>query len=112
MIKGKILMIDDEIDYCRIMQSYFTRKNYAVSVAYTLAEGLAKIDAEEPDILLLDNNLPDGKGWSHVEQIVEKNPHLKIFLISAYHPELSFSAIPSVTVWEKPLSLALLNANF
>lgn len=112
MVKGKILMIDDEIDYCRIMQSYFTRKNYAVTVAYNLTDGLSKIEAEAPDILLLDNNLPDGKGWSHVEQIVEKNPHLKIYLISAYHQDHNFSSLPTVTVWEKPLSLALLNANF
>ena len=84
-------MIDDEIDYCRIMQSYFTRKNYAVSVAYTLEDGLALLNSESPDILFLDNNLPDGKGWSHVENIVEKNPHLRVYLVSAYDQEQNFS---------------------
>lgn len=112
MVKQKILMIDDEIDYCKIMQSYFTRKNYAVTVSYTLEDGLAKLETEMPDILFLDNNLPDGKGWSHVENIVEKNPHLRIYLVSAYHQDKNFSELPMVTVWEKPLSIALLNANF
>ena len=112
MIQQRILMIDDEIDYCRIMQSYFTRKNYAVTVAYTLKDGLALLESETPDILFLDNNLPDGKGWSHVESIVEKNPQMKIFLVSAYQQEINFSNLSTVTVWEKPLSLALLNSNF
>jgi len=113
MPKQKILIIDDESDYCSIMQNYLQEKDYAVSVAYTLSEGLNKITEEKPDILFLDNNLPDGKGWVHVESIVEKNPQLKVFLVSAYHQRGDYKS-PStrVVVWEKPLSLNLLNENF
>ena len=113
MIKLKILIIDDEIDYSMILKSYFTKKNYDVSVAYLLNEGLDKINELQPDILFLDNNLPDGKGWTHVESIVEKNPHLKIYLVSAYHQKGEFSSpSPNVTVWEKPLSMSLLKEVF
>lgn len=105
-------MIDDEIDYCRIMHNYFVRKNYDVMLAYTLTDGLALLDKETPDILFLDNNLPDGKGWSHVENIVEKNPQLQIYLVSAYHQDESFDDFPTVTVWEKPLTISLLNSRF
>lgn len=108
MVKLKILIIDDEIDYCMIMKNFF-RKVYDVSLAFTLREGLALIDSLNPDLLFLDNNLPDGKGWTCVESIVEKNPHLKIYLVSAYHQKGNFSSPSSnVVVWEKPLSLSLL----
>ncbi|HKZ65212.1 MAG TPA: response regulator [Chitinophagaceae bacterium] len=113
MLKLKILLIDDEVDYCLIMKGYFTKKNYDVFIAYNLKEGLQLIDTARPDILFLDNNLPDGQGWAHVGDIVEKNPHLKIFLASAYHQRGDFlSPSPHVTVWEKPLSMTLLNATF
>ncbi len=113
MLKLKILLIDDEVDYCLILESYFTKKNYEVFIAYNLQEGLQLIESTRPDILFLDNNLPDGQGWTHVESIVEKNPHLKIFLASAYHQRSDFfSPSPHVTVWEKPLSMNLLNAHF
>ena len=106
-------MIDDEIDYCRILENFFKRKNYDVSLAFTLNEGLQLIGDKNPDILFLDNNLPDGKGWTHVESIVEKHPHLKIYLVSAYHQKGDFVyTSPNVTVWEKPLSLSLLNNTF
>ncbi len=106
-------MIDDEIDYCKIMESYFRRKNYDVQLAFNLSDGLPLIDENKPDILFLDNNLPDGKGWTHVENIVEKNPHLKIYLVSAYHQRGDFFyASPNVTIWEKPLSMSLLNDHF
>jgi len=113
MLKLKVLLIDDEVDYCLIMKGYFTKKNYDVFIAYNLKEGLELIDRAKPDILFLDNNLPDGQGWTHVEEIVENNPQIKIYLASAYHQKGDFfSPLPHVTVWEKPLSMNLLNATF
>ena len=113
MLKLKVLMIDDEIDYCRILEIFFKKKNYDVLLAFNLTEGLKLIGNSKPDILLLDNNLPDGKGWTYVESIVEKNPQLKIFLVSAYNQKGDFFySSPNVTVWEKPLSMKLLNEYF
>lgn len=113
MLKLKVLLVDDEVDYCLIMKGYFAKKNYEVHVAYNLREGLSLIETAKPDILFLDNNLPDGQGWEHVESIVEKNPHLKIYLASAYHQHGDFfSPHPHVTIWEKPISMSLLNSTF
>src|SRR5688572_16231328 len=113
MIKLKILIIDDEIDYSMILKNYFNRKNYEVFVAYLLQEGLDMIGQVKPDILFLDNNLPDGKGWTHVEDIVENNPHLRIYLVSAYHQKGDYaSPSPNVVVWEKPLSMSQLKEVF
>ena len=113
MVKKKILIIDDEVDFCMIMKSFFERKDYEVHCAYTLQKGLFLIDEKKPDILFLDNNLPDGQGWQYVEQIVEKNPHLKAYLISAHQTKSSFqSTNKNIVVWEKPISLQLFNGIF
>ena len=109
----KILIIDDEKDYCLIMKSYFLGKKYDVFLAYTLKEGLKLLEEQRPDILLLDNNLPDGKGRDHIESIVAKFPALKLYLISAYHQKADYQNPPeNVTVWEKPILLSLLDENF
>jgi len=109
----RVLIIDDEVDYCIIMKSYFQDKGYEVTLAYTLQDGLAKLESLNPSILFLDNNLPDGKGWDHVEQIVEKFPHLRVYLVSAYGYKTDFSNYsPNITVWEKPISFTSLNAVF
>lgn len=113
MISLKILIIDDEKDYCMIMKSYFLGRKYKVFVAYTLKEGYKILEEERPDILLLDNNLPDGKGKEHIEPILNKYPDLKIYLISAYHRKSDFlEPHKNVTVWEKPILLSLLNEAF
>jgi CheY-like chemotaxis protein len=109
----KLLIIDDEKDYCLIMKSYFVGKKYEVFLAYTLKEGLKLLEEQQPDVLLLDNNLPDGKGRDCIEPIMEKFPSLRLYLISAYHQKGDFLNPPeNVTVWEKPILLSLLDENF
>jgi len=113
VIKLKILIIDDETDYCSIMKSYFENKNYDVFLAFSLQQGLTMLEQVTPDILFLDNNLPDGPGWKCVDEIVEKYPQVRIYLISAYRQKSDFvTSSPNITVWEKPISLSSLNAVF
>ena len=103
----KVLIVDDEIDLCLLLKSYFTRKGYEVAIAYTLASGLDQLKNFSPDILFLDNNLADGLGWPMVPAIIRSSPQLRLYLISAYHPALPL--LPpdiSVTVIEKPISFA------
>ena len=112
-MKKKILIIDDEIDFCIIMKGYFEKKGYEVDLAYNLQRGLFLINETKHDILFLDNNLPDGQGWQYVAQIVEKNPQLEVYLISAHQSKSSFtSPNENIVVWEKPISLQLLNSVF
>jgi two-component SAPR family response regulator len=47
-------------------------------------EGLDLMQELQPDILLLDNNLPDGDGWEIVDRFVELFPQIRIYLISAH----------------------------
>jgi two-component system OmpR family response regulator len=102
----RILLIDDEEDYCLLMKRFFFARNCDVQIAHTLKEGLDFIGTYKPEILFLDNNLPDGKGWSHVDNILSTNPHTQIHLVSAYKPETdNIRSLAKVKVWEKPISL-------
>lgn len=113
MIKVKILIVDDEEDYCMIMKSYFEEKNYDVFLAHNLKEGLYLIEEKMPDILFLDNNLPDGEGWQHTNEIVKNHPSLKVNLISAYKQKTNeFDSYSNVRVWEKPISMDSLEELF
>lgn len=113
MSKQKILITDDEEDYGLVMKNYFLARGYEVELAFTLTDGLQKLESWLPDVLILDNNLPDGQGWDCVQQIVEKFPQLRIFLVSAYRHIADFSgANKNITIWEKPISFSTLNEVF
>jgi len=113
MIKIKILIVDDEEDFCMIMKSYFEKKGMDVFLAYNLTDGLKLIKEKTPDILFLDNNLPDGDGWDKINDILQGSPSLKINLISAYKEKTNeFDSFSNVYVWEKPISIKKLEAAF
>jgi DNA-binding NtrC family response regulator len=86
MNRKKVLIIDDEVDFCLLMQFYLSKKNCDVSISHTLRDGLGVIQNKTPDIVILDNNLPDGLGWPHAKDILETVPGVQLFLISANKP--------------------------
>lgn len=106
-------MVDDEVDFCMLMQNYFEERDYDVHMAFTLVEGMRLLDKIEPDILFLDNNLPDGEGWSMVEEIIDDFPEMKLFLMSAYNerPEITKKR-KNIKFWEKPISITDLDEEF
>lgn len=113
MIKVKILIIDDEEDFCEAIGNYLKTRGFEVLVAFNLEQGMELLKEKKPDILILDNNLPDGKGWEHTDQLLRDFPFLKINLISAFNEiTSSYRSFPNVRVWEKPLSMRKLEEVF
>jgi|SRR5450432_1385514 len=110
MSKKKLLVIDDEKDFCLLLKKFFAKKGFDIHISHYLQEGMKMLEALKPDILILDNNLPDGLGWKKAEFIYEKFPKLKLILISAYHPDNSLAIkYPSIKIYEKPIDLVELN---
>lgn len=110
MADKRVLIIDDEADFCLLIKNYFVKKNYEVYISHTLKEGMDFLENVKPDILFLDNNLPDGLGWEKTEFICTHYPNTRINLISAYqyNPTIS-QQFSSIKIWEKPISLTDLN---
>ena len=57
----KILMVDDDRELLKMLNRYFTLKNYTVITAENGIEAMEKISAN-PDIILLDVNMPGMDG--------------------------------------------------
>ncbi len=109
----KVLIIDDEIDLCHLLKSYFLRKNYEVYLSHTLDQGLSFLKKLRPDIVFLDNNLPDGSGWQIAPVIAKEHPDTYLNLISAFHPVLpDMPDQARFNIIEKPISLADLDKQF
>lgn len=108
MGKRKVLIIDDEVDFCLLMQFYLSKKNCDVSISHTLKDGLGRVYKNVPDIVILDNNLPDGLGWPAAKNILDALPEVHLFLISANKPgnKPDYNSNNKVDVVEKPISIS------
>jgi DNA-binding NtrC family response regulator len=108
--KIKILIIDDEEDFCQVIATFLKKRGHVATFTHTLKSGLEELEEIKPHVLFLDNHLPDGRGWKQTEYLLEKYPHLKINLISAFKDHNNIVPLNErVTVLEKPLSLRQLD---
>jgi DNA-binding response OmpR family regulator len=104
-MKGKVLIIDDEFELCMLLKLHLTAKEYEVEMAYNLKDGLNKLDSYDPDIIFLDDGLPDGEGWEAAVKILHEHPSIKINLISGKATQhLPDEMGNNLYLMEKPLS--------
>ena len=80
----KILVIDDDRLIRWTLREKLAARGYAVSEAETVAAGLAAVAADEPDLVLLDVKLPDGRGTDALDEIRRTWPDLPVIIITAY----------------------------
>jgi DNA-binding response OmpR family regulator len=78
----KILIIDDETDLCSLLKTVLTYDNFTVDCAYSLSEADNKM-REHPNIVLLDNNLPDGTGLEYLQMHQVEFIGMTVIMISA-----------------------------
>jgi len=58
----RILLVDDHVDTCTVMERLLSGQGHAITVAHDLKSALAKVEADEFDVLISDVGLPDGSG--------------------------------------------------
>jgi len=80
----KILIVDDETAICRAMKELIETVGYRVQYVTTTKEALTIYNAWQPDIVLLDRNMPEMDGLSCGQKIMERHPNAKIVIISGY----------------------------
>jgi DNA-binding response OmpR family regulator len=101
-MKGKnILIIDDDIDFGFLMTEFFSKRGGKVTLAYSITEGLEILQHEKTDYIFLDNNLPDGLGWSKTDHILETYPNAQLILISSL--DVPRTTTSSFSIFFKPL---------
>lgn len=89
----KILIVDDEPDICYSLSRTLSKRGFVTATSYSLADAEQQIKSSTPNILLLDNHLPDGRGIDFAKKISLRYPDLKIIMITAHdNPEDRFKA--------------------
>lgn len=83
----KILVVDDEKPISDIVKFNLTKEGYEVVTAYDGEEALAQVEAENPDLILLDLMLPKMDGLEVARQ-VRKAHDTPIIMLTAKDSEI------------------------
>jgi two-component system, NtrC family, response regulator AtoC len=75
-----VLIIEDEIVLAKNIATYLRRLSHEVSNAETGEAGLALVESERPDVVILDYNLPGIDGLELLTRIRAIDPGIKIIM--------------------------------
>ena len=80
MNKGKILVIDDEIEICSILERLFSKSGYDVKSACGGTEAIVLLKNEEFDLVVCDYVMPEVSGYvvAMFLDTLEKRPKIGI----------------------------------
>lgn len=108
----KILVIDDEIDICDVMQEFFGNRGYEVIYALTGMGGIDAFTIEKPHIVILDICLKDMSGLDVLRKIKSTKSSCIVIIItgSAIEEDRQEAMRLGVDYYmAKPVSMSKLN---
>ncbi len=82
----KILLIEDEIKVHSIIEQYFLRENYEITMAATGEEGIVLFEDTAPDLVILDLMLPDLSG-EYICKYIRDRSSCPIIMLTAKSAE-------------------------
>ena len=80
----KVLIIDDETDICYLLSTLLKQRNLDADYVNTLSDAAVALKKEVPEIIFLDNHLPDGLGMNFISYVKQHYPNTKIVMITAH----------------------------
>lgn len=102
--KNRILIIDDDAAVREAITVVLKAAGYDVSQSGDGQEALARFDARQIDLLLLDLGLPSKSGWDTFEGFSTRNPALPIIIITGRARQSEIAMAAGVgALMEKPL---------
>jgi len=83
--KKRILVVDDEPDFCAIVQCQLEKEGFEVEIAYNGIEGLEKVHANPPDAIALDVMMSEMDGYEVCRKLKgdEKCVDIPVVLLTA-----------------------------
>ena len=79
----KLLIVDDEIEICEFLKSFFEDRDYKVATAHDGPGALEQVDRFKPEVVLLDIQMPGMDGLQTLSKIKGLHPKVKVIMVTA-----------------------------
>ncbi len=106
----KVLLVDDEAGFAELLRDLLEMDNYEVQVAHDGQEGLEKLDAFMPDVIISDIVMPRLSGFEMFKK-VKANPetsHIPFLFITGFQDDRVLSEARKIGVFgilKKPIDI-------
>lgn len=86
MSKGRILVVEDNMDNYELVRFVLERAGYDVFLAMNGRDGVAAARLQKPDLILMDLTMPEMDGWVAAEKLKadEITKSIPLYALSAH----------------------------
>ena len=82
--KGRVVVIDDEVNAAAALEKLLQEDGYEVSAANDARTGLSLLEKTDPDIVLTDLRMPGMDGLELLTKVKQIRPETMVILMTAY----------------------------
>ena len=82
--RGRVLVVDDDADLCRLVAVFLAAKGLTVQTRSSAKAAWEALEAEQPDLVLTDLQMPGESGAELCARITERYPEVKVVVMTAY----------------------------
>lgn len=80
----KVLLVDDEEDYVRTMAERMEMRDLGSSVALTGEQALEMMEADLPDVMVLDLRMPGMGGMEVLSRVKDAHPQVEVIVLTGF----------------------------
>jgi len=91
LTEGRILVVDDETNICRLLDRFLTRLGYTIQTASSVPEAIGMLGPDRFDLVLTDLRLPGLSGLDLLAEVRVRAPGTRMILMSA-HADVTHAA--------------------
>ena len=86
MSKGRILVVEDNMDNYELVRFILERAGYDVFLAVNGRDGVDAARLQQPDMILMDLGMPEMDGWNATEKLKSdaSTKFIPVYALSAY----------------------------
>lgn len=116
---GRLLVIDDEVDFASFVATVAAAMGYAASAVGTAGEFQRLYLAAAPDVIVMDIVMPEQDGIELIRWLIAQGCRARIVIVSGFNPDYAKFAKTlaelggnlAVTMLRKPVKLEELRAS-
>lgn len=105
----RILLVDDDANILESARDILEESGYSVVTAQRLSQARQQLSEAPVDLIIVDFNLPDGRGPEFLREVKSRSPQLKVILFTGESvASLGEAAQGFDAIFTKPLDPAVL----
>ncbi len=81
---NKILVVDDDVTFCLMLETFLNKQGYKVEQSFSYGDAVKKIKSFKPEIVLTDLRLPDSSGIEILKTMKLESPQVPVILMTGY----------------------------